>query len=31
MNNGYEVELEYKIIGREDRAVALDIFLERTR
>jgi len=31
MNNGYEVELVYKIIGREDRAVALDIFLERTR
>ena len=31
MNNGYDVELEYKIIGREDRAVALDIFLERTR
>ena len=31
MNNGYEVELEYKIIGREDRAVGIDIFLERTR
>ena len=30
-NNGYEVELEYFILGREDRAVALDIFLERTR
>ena len=30
-NNGYEVELQYVIIGREDRAVAIDIFLERTR
>ena len=30
-NNGYEVELEYFILGREDRAVVLDIFLERTR
>ena len=30
-NNGYEVELEYFTLGREDRAVALDIFLERTR
>ena len=30
-NNGYDVELEYFILGREDRAVALDIFLERTR
>ena len=30
-NNGYEVLLEYMILGREDRAVALDIFLERTR
>ena len=31
MNNGYDVELEYKIIGREDRAIGIDIFLERTR
>ena len=30
-NNGYEVELEYLILGRNDRAVAIDIFLERTR
>ena len=30
-NNGYEVSLEYFILGREDRPVALDIFLERTR
>lgn len=30
-NNGYEVELEYIILGREDKAVAIDIFLERTR
>ena len=29
--NGYEVELEYMILGREDRAVGIDIFLERTR
>ena len=30
-NNGYEVELEYLIRGREDRPVGIDIFLERTR
>ena len=30
-NNGYNVELEYLIRGREDRAVGIDIFLERTR
>ena len=30
-NNGYDVELEYYILGREDRAVGIDIFLERTR
>ena len=30
-NNGYEVELEYVILDREDKPVALEIFLERTR
>ena len=30
-NNGYDVELEYLIRGREDRPVGIDIFLERTR
>jgi len=30
-NNGYDVELQYRIRGREDRPVAIDIFLERTR
>ena len=30
-NNGYNVELEYLIRGREDRPVGIDIFLERTR
>ena len=30
-NNGYDVEREYYILGREDRPVVIDIFLERTR
>ena len=30
-NNGYDVELEYSIVGRDDRPVAVDFFLERTR
>tara|TARA_B100001248_G_C27014958_1_gene289353 strand:- start:113 stop:505 length:393 start_codon:yes stop_codon:yes gene_type:complete len=30
-NNGYNVELVYKIIGRDDRPVAIEFFLERTR
>ena len=30
-NNGYEIELAYYIIGRDDRPVGIDIFLERTR
>ena len=30
-NNGYNVELQYRIRGREDRPVVIDIFLERTR
>ena len=30
-NNGYSVEVQYKIIGRADRPVAVEFFLERTR
>ena len=30
-NNGYEVELRYTIVGRDDTPVAVDFFLERTR
>ena len=30
-NNGYEVEVSYRIIGREDRATQAGFFLERTR
>ena len=30
-NNGYDVELEYSIVGRNDRPVAVEFFLERTR
>ena len=29
--NGYQVELWYTIIGREDAPIAVDFFLERTR
>ena len=31
MDNGYEVELTYTIIGREDAPVTVEFFLERTR
>jgi len=31
MNNGYDVELQYSIIGRDDAPVVVDFFLERTR
>ena len=31
MNNGYEVELSYTIIGRDDTPIAVEFFLERTR
>jgi phage baseplate assembly protein W len=31
LNNGYQVELTYFIIGREDTPVAVEFFLERTR
>ena len=30
-NNGYEVEVSYRIVGREDRATQAGFFLERTR
>jgi len=31
VNNGYEVELSYTIIGRDDAPIAVEFFLERTR
>jgi len=31
MNNGYDVEVSYTIIGREDTPIAVEFFLERTR
>ena len=30
-NIGYDVSLEYSIVGREDKAVGVEFFLERTR
>ena len=30
-NNGYEVELSYTLVGRDDNAITVDFFLERTR
>ena len=30
-NNGYNVELVYKIVGRDDKPVTVEFFLERTR
>ena len=30
-NNGYEVELFYTIVGRDDTSIAVEFFLERTR
>jgi|TARA_B100000085_G_scaffold127843_1_gene116393 hypothetical protein len=30
-NNGYEVELTFTIVGRDDDAVTVEFFLERTR
>ena len=30
-NNGYQVELFYTIVGRDDTPVAVEFFLERTR
>ena len=31
MTNGYEVELAYTIVGRDDAPIAVEFFLERTR
>lgn len=31
MDNGYEVELFYRIVGRDDTPVNVEFFLERTR
>ena len=31
MNNGFEVEVEFTIVGRDDAPVAVEFFLERTR
>jgi len=31
LNNGYEVEMSYTIVGRDDAPVAVEFFLERTR
>ncbi len=30
-NNGHNAEMQYKIVGRDDRPAAVDFFLERTR
>ena len=30
-SNGYEVELYFRIVGRDDEVVAIEFFLERTR
>jgi phage baseplate assembly protein W len=30
-NNGYDVELSFTIIGRDDTPIAVEFFLERTR
>ena len=30
-NNGYDIELEYMIVGRSEQTVAVDFFLSRTR
>jgi len=31
LNNGYDVELSYTIVGRDDAPIAVEFFLERTR
>ena len=31
MDNGYQVDLTYTIVGRDDTPVTVDFFLERTR
>jgi phage baseplate assembly protein W len=30
-NNGYQVEVEFEIVGRNDTPIAVEFFLERTR
>ena len=30
-NNGYEIEVEYYIVGRDDDLIVAEVFLERTR
>jgi phage baseplate assembly protein W len=30
-NNGYDVEVSYTIVGRDDTPIAVEFFLERTR
>ena len=31
LNNGYDVELSYRIIGRDDAPITVEFFLDRTR
>ena len=31
LNNGYDVELSYRIIGRDDAPIIVEFFLDRTR
>ena len=31
MNNGYDVEVSYTIVGRDDAPITVEFFLERTR
>jgi len=31
LNNGYEVEMSFTIVGRDDTPIAVEFFLERTR
>lgn len=30
-NNGFDVEIEYEILGRDDGTIVAEVFLERTR
>ena len=31
LNNGFDVEIEYEILGRDDGRIVAEVFLERTR
>ena len=31
LNNGFDVEIEYEILGRDDGKIVAEVFLERTR